>query len=439
MHFLYPVSLFLYKRMGMEKFFAHGRCRVERDLCKLHPEKEAKQLCTDYYVRKISLAVMVCMIGIILGVVVGVNENGSLLLEDGKVERRSYKEDAGELKVFTVLESGEKKSFSVIVEPKSLAWEEVLDIYEEFVKQLPKLILQKNKSLQEIQTDLLLTESFDGYPFYVEWKSSRPDIVTREGQVVHTEGTQEVILTALIFYEVYADAKWEEQIAIRVVPQELTGDELQEYELNALLKESEANDRSNSVWTLPDSYRGRELTWKQEYRNTGLWLMAGAFVAAVAVFVMADYDLHEEVQKKRMLQKYEYPDLIQKLTLYLGAGLTVRGAFQKMSSEYEEIANVCRELNSGVSETESYERFGRRIGLPEYSRLSTLLMQNLKRGNSELLQMLREEAQKADIERLQNCRKLGEEASTRLLIPMVMYLVVVMVVIMLPAFASVGV
>ena len=74
--------------------------------------------------------------------------------------------------------------------------------------------------------------------------------------------------------------------------------------------------------------------------------------------------------------------------------------------------------------------------MQEYIRLCTLLTQNLKRGNSSLLERLREEADKISEERLQRSRKLGEEAGTKLLVPMVMMLAVVMVMIMIPAFAA---
>ena len=82
---------------------------------------------------------------------------------------------------------------------------------------------------------------------------------------------------------------------------------------------------------------------------------------------------------------------------------------------YDEVILTCRELQSGTSEGAAYEHFGRRTGLQEYIRLSTLLMQNLKRGNSALLERLREEADKAGEERLQQSKRLGEEAGTKLL------------------------
>ena len=146
--------------------------------------------------------------------------------------------------------------------------------------------------------------------------------------------------------------------------------------------------------------------------------------------------------------KREYADVVHTLVLYLGAGMTIRGAFLRMSSDkedeertpiYEEILYTCRELHAGVSEGSAYEHFGKRTGLQEYIRLSTLLTQNLKKGNATLLQRLKEEAAKASAERMQSVRKLSEEAGTKLLVPMVMMLGAVMLMIMIPAFSAMGV
>ena len=95
-----------------------------------------------------------------------------------------------------------------------------------------------------------------------------------------------------------------------------------------------------------------------------------------------------------------------------------------------------RELRAGVSEGAAYESFGKRAGLTDYIRLSAMLMQNLKRGNRTLLERLREEADKAGEESLQRSKKLGEEAGTKLLVPMVLLLAVVMVMVMIPAFSN---
>ena len=55
-----------------------------------------------------------------------------------------------------------------------------------------------------------------------------------------------------------------------------------------------------------------------------------------------------------------------------------------------------------------------------------------------LPEKLREEAFQAGEEKLQQGKRLGEEAGTKLLIPMVMLLAVVMLLIMIPVFSGIG-
>ena len=68
--------------------------------------------------------------------------------------------------------------------------------------------------------------------------------------------------------------------------------------------------------------------------------------------------------------------------------------------------------------------------------MSALLSQNLRKGSISLSARLKEEADAALKEQINQSRRIGEEVSTRLLIPMVMMLGIVMVMIMIPAFGS---
>ena len=130
--------------------------------------------------------------------------------------------------------------------------------------------------------------------------------------------------------------------------------------------------------------------------------------------------------------------------------MTVRNVFAKLSEEYlaktekgtprrfmyEELVKSTRELGTGKSEGEVLESFGKRCSGQEYSRLCALLSQNQKKGNGELLRLLQEESAKAFENRMGAVRKKGEEAGTKLLMPMVLMLLIVMVVIMIPAYMT---
>ena len=79
---------------------------------------------------------------------------------------------------------------------------------------------------------------------------------------------------------------------------------------------------------------------------------------------------------------------------------------------------------------------GRRIGLPAYLKLVTMIVQNIKRSSVGLLAKLEEEEMVAFNNRKELAKKLGEEVGTKLLIPMVLQMAIVMVIIMIPAMLS---
>lgn len=101
---------------------------------------------------------------------------------------------------------------------------------------------------------------------------------------------------------------------------------------------------------------------------------------------------------------------------------------------YEEMLLTIYEMESGVTQTKAYERFGRRCRVQSYNRLATMLSQNVRKGATNLAVLLREEAAYAFEERKHTARRLGEKAGTKLLVPMMMLLGMIMVVIMVPAF-----
>jgi hypothetical protein len=69
-------------------------------------------------------------------------------------------------------------------------------------------------------------------------------------------------------------------------------------------------------------------------------------------------------------------------------------------------------------------------------KFGSLIAQNLKKGNKGISELLTKEAVDAFEERKETAKRLGEEAGTKLLVPMMIMLVIVFAVIMVPAFLS---
>ena len=251
----------------------------------------------------------------------------------------------------------------------------------------------------------------------------------------------------------YGEFVRETTVKVTVVKRNETPQEREKSKLSELLQRAQEEDPESEKIQLPTEIEGRKISWEEDIPETGWKILAGALLLAAAVFFFQDKDLHDLVEKKKREERRSYPEILQKLTLYLEAGLTVRSAFCRVAEDYEkerkrggrcreayeEMLIATREIHMGVPEGAAYENFGKRTGVREYVRLSTFLTQNLKKGSSTLLQQLKEESVQAEELRIQNARKLSEEATTKLLLPMVMLLVVVMVMIMVPAFSNAGI
>lgn len=447
MELLKKAAMFLYKKACILKLPIFRGKRIESDLALLHPGERVECVKTDYYVRKISMCLGVLAAGAFLGLAAKISaDKNAFVGEGGIIPRGSYGE--GEKKVALEADDGEgKMRFEISVLPRTLTPGETEELAAEFSEKLGMLILNGNEDAGHITSDLNLEEEYEGFPFEVEWESGREAIVDRSGRVREVKEPVQVRLCATMKYQ---DFSKKEEIDVTVVPVCLTQEEQDYLEMQEYLVTGEAGSRGEEGWSLPGEWKGREIHWKLIPGDHSILIWAATPVAALLIYLSSDRDLRKELEKKHSSLSREYPDLVHKLALYVGAGMTIRGAFQKIGGDYEkkvkkgqavrpgceEVLYTCRELQTGVAEGAAYEHFGRRTGLREYIRLSTLLGQNLKRGNRTLLDRLREEAEKSSEESLLRARKLGEEAGTRLLVPMVLMLAIVMVMIMVPAFGS---
>ena len=99
---------------------------------------------------------------------------------------------------------------------------------------------------------------------------------------------------------------------------------------------------------------------------------------------------------------------------------------------YEEMIKTWHEMQDGVGERKAYENFGVRCNQSGYRKFASILVQNVKKGTKGMQQLLDAEAKEAFFKRKLYARQMGEEAGTKLLIPMGIMLIWVFAVLMLP-------
>ena len=142
-----------------------------------------------------------------------------------------------------------------------------------------------------------------------------------------------------------------------------------------------------------------------------------------------------------------YSEFITKLSLLLAAGNSVRQAFLRLAAEYEknygashvlaaELRVTKQELDNGRSESVVYEDFGRRIGVLAYRRMASLLTQSVSRGVQGMRTLLLQEAKEVMAQEKAHIRQKGEQAGTKLLLPMMGMLFLVFAILLVPAFQS---
>lgn len=152
----------------------------------------------------------------------------------------------------------------------------------------------------------------------------------------------------------------------------------------------------------------------------------------------------KQVKKRKQALLREYPNLVNQLLLYIGAGTTIKGAFERMLRRYEqkgettgclyqELKYMWNDMKLGCSQEQAYINMGRHIGLLPYMKFTTLLVQQIQKGSGGITLLLEQEEHIAFEQRKQQARKNGEEVGTRLLFPMILLMIISMIIVAGPA------
>lgn len=163
------------------------------------------------------------------------------------------------------------------------------------------------------------------------------------------------------------------------------------------------------------------------------------------MFFLPDFELYRKVKKRRLMLQAEFPDFLNKMVLLLGAGMTIPRAWEKIIQDserqtflYKELYKSMLEIHAGISILEAYEGFARRCRLPEINKFVTLILQNIKKGNAELVLILRVQSTECWEMRKLAVKKIGEEASTKMLFPLLLMLVAILLIVSTPALIAIS-
>ncbi len=409
----------------------------------------------EYSIRKMTMMLTVIIAGTLLSAVSFlVFMNAESVIGRQQIERPGYGEGDRQESLNVQIQGKEVQEFEVTVQERTYTDEEKQNILNRAVDELDGIVPGNNASLDEVREDLVLPELLQDGKVSASWSTRPYGVIDESGRLLGSDDENGVLVEIQgtlacggkeMLHTMYA----------KVYPVIVPEQEQLHQSIQKELERTDAEESSSPVLSLPQNVSGYPLYWTRRKDNPALSILILTVLAAVCVYLEMDSRVHQRAEERRYQLLLDYPDLMWKMTMLLGAGLGIKGTFGRLAEQYqaekkgmasagkkkiryvyEELTLACYEMQSGVPEAEAYERFGRRCMLPEYIRLGSMLSQNLKKGAKGLTEILEREAEASMTERKNNARKLGEKAGTKLLLPMILMLGIVLVILMVPAFLS---
>lgn len=339
--------------------------------------------------------------------------------------------------------------FECIVNEQIYTEQTIQTAFQEEYERLCQDILGDNLSLQEVRYPLALEQNKENAGILFSWKSSRPEVLSDEGKILlsYQEESQEVDLTVHMKAGVYEKNF---MIPVLVYPPLDSKDERFK-EFQTYLQQEEKQQEAENTFQLPMTFQGKQLSYQIATSKDSIAILFVSCIVAVVFHFEIPIKEREQQKIREQQMNLDYAEIVSKLLVFLGAGFSVRGAWERIVVDYEkkrkqnkieeryayeEMKVTYSQITSGMYEYRAYGSFGRRCGLHCYIKLGCLLEQNLRTGNKNLRDILEQEMESALKEKVQTAKKLGEEAGTKLVIPMVLLMAVVMVMVVVPAFMA---
>lgn len=335
----------------------------------------------------------------------------------------------------------------LVVAAREYTEAEIEELHAVAVEYLEKKVLGDNEDFSQVVENLYFPSRLPDVAGNgsVDWSTDAPWIVGSDGTVLNEalEGEEIVTITAKLTFGI--EVRYFTR-TVTVCPKEYFGMEAVRKEAEEELCRQEQDNRNGERFELPEVVLGYPLVQKEQ-KSGSMFFVLVAFL--VPLYLYSSFFSGLDTKRKQRKEQAEngYVEFVTKLSLLLAAGVSVRQVFFRLAEEYEqhygethvlaaELKVTKQELENGGSEAELYEAFGRRLGVLCYQRLASLLTQNVSKGVQGIQTLLLQEAKEVMAQEQANIRVKGEQAGTKLLLPMMGLLFLVFAILLVPAFQS---
>jgi len=409
-------------------------------------------------IKKYQLQAAACLAGSVLlyGLLTLGAKPAPVVSEDGRIIRNGYGGQSRQIQLYVDGLTEQAVALTVDVGARTYTEAEADAAFAAAMEGMEVRIRGENPSLMEVRHDLSLPAGLDDNGIRLKWHTSDPELIDEKGKLgpafYDLEADEGRFLSLRVRLSA-GDIKQEFEMPVRVLlPVQGENRQLTQG-LRREIERREEGQRTEEILSLPVEYEGKVLHYRTGEDSGYSVLLVLGVLLAVLCYSKAQADAREQIKKREKELLLDYAEIVSKLMIFIGAGMTIplvwerivkdyersrKAGKQRPRAAYEEMCRTYYQLKGGLSEGEVFREFGRRCRLQPYLKLSSLLEQNRKEGSKHLRAMLQTEMQEAWEMRKNLARKLGEEAGTKLLAPLFLMLGIVMVMVMVPAMMAMG-
>lgn len=424
-----PVGRWIYGRwMGGPNRFQ----KTKKEVILLYPMAPPEEVWKEYLSRKISQVYLVLILcGILLCIGIGEEEAEQEIAYD--ISRPEYGTD--DLQQVLIVREGEQETQVQVRVPSK---EPNAQQAESSLAEAKEILQHYMEQVGTVREEVTLPVNLNGVEILYETtgdiridEEGNLEIVTDEErrwqEEVHAVlscGTFIENQSFVLTIDTIQNVSFYDEVEMALDDAELTGEAL-------LLPRQRESGTEPLRWYLPGSEEG-----------IGGWLfLCGALPICALLF--SEEELRIRGRKRQKQIQNTYPAILQKLSVFLGVGLSIQAAWERIIETgdpenplIEEMRLTGFQMRNGLSLQEALYQFSRRMQYPPLKRMASMLSRDLRRGDEFLLDRLQEMNQEAWEEYKKKVRIRSEEAQTKLLLPMFLTLAAILGMVVTPAMMS---
>ena len=326
------------------------------------------------------------------------------------------------------------------------------ELFEQAKEQIDKTFCEDGQNMEHVMGNVNMNDSYVSGSVEAEWNLSDYDTVDYEGNVLQEaftcdEDEESGKLIAASVSLSCGEYKQMYEFSFLVFPDKLDSGQKLIRDINRQLQK-EMEQPGTKELVLPKEINGKKLNWSKEKSSSVMKVALLEVVVIVLLFLSRKEKERNAIKDRNTKLQLEYPEIVSKMAVLMGSGMTVEQAWIRITARYsderrknkayilpayEEMLITEREISDGEMGRKAYAGCAERINIPCYQKFVRIILQSIHKGSKGVCEALEKESEEAFDERRLLALKMGEEAGTKMLVPMMLMMVIVIAIVIAPA------